>query len=50
MFNKMKFVVMSSDGTLFGPFDAIEFAEEWANKEEEMLGDWNIKEIYKPII
>lgn len=49
MFNKMKWVVMSSDGTLFGPFEEKNQAEEWAELNEESLGDWNIKGIFNPI-
>jgi len=40
------FVVVSSDGTLYGPFASVIGAELWADGEEEMLGDWYVKEVY----
>lgn len=48
MFNRMKYVVRSSDGTLFGPFDTAEEAEEWAIANEEYVGDWNVDGLYNP--
>ena len=44
----MTFVVHSSDGTLYGPFDTTDSALKWAEANEEDLGDWHITEIYAP--
>jgi hypothetical protein len=44
----MKFVVKSSDGTLFGPFDMIDDAVVWGEHESEMLGDWVVEELRSP--
>ena len=41
-----RFAVSSSDGTLYGPFDTVDAASEYAGENEEDLGDWNVKEIY----
>jgi len=44
----VKFVVKSSDGTLFGPFDTVDDAVVWGEGENEMLGDWNVDELSSP--
>lgn len=41
-------VVSSSDGTLYGPFPGLKEAVEWAEKEDEMLGDWHVKDVFWP--
>jgi hypothetical protein len=42
----LKFVVSSSDGTLYGPFDLIDEAVQYAEQNDEDLGDWNVEEVY----
>jgi len=40
------FVVKSSDGTLYGPFDGTEAATVWAEDNEDIVGDWCVERIY----
>ena len=39
------FVVKSSDGTLYGPFDSTSEAVVWAEDNEDTVGDWCVEEI-----
>lgn len=38
-------VVVSSDGTLYGPFIESQDAADWASENEETVGDWYVKDI-----
>ncbi len=41
------FVVKSSDGTLYGCWSALTEAVDWAEKNDDDLGDWLVEEVYK---
>lgn len=41
------FVVSSSDGTLYGVFSSSDDAAEWALGNEEELGDWSVREVFR---
>jgi hypothetical protein len=42
------FVIKASDGTLYGPFELCDGAQEWAERNEEWLGDWCGEELFPP--
>jgi hypothetical protein len=44
----LTYVVVSSDGTKFGPFDLLTEAVTWAEKNDEELGDWFAEDLYAP--
>jgi hypothetical protein len=44
----MKFVVVSSDGTLYGPFATGDEAATWAVFNEDIVGDWHTQELHDP--
>lgn len=41
------YVVKSSDGTLYGPWHYARHAAEWANANEEFVGDWSVEEVHE---
>jgi hypothetical protein len=45
---ELKFVVSSSDGSLYGPFDTADEAVEFGEENEEELGDWYVTELCSP--
>lgn len=42
------YVVKSSDGTFFGPFHVLEEGQKWAEKNEDLVGDWCMFEVFPP--